>query len=120
MKAKDLKLGSICYRPDSENIKSLKVKSLVLDSDGLIQIKFYGESYYGDGHKVKPDAEAIILEKDWMLHIYFSLDAAQTRQRRIRDQRIADAKEALEKAAQHYADTYAKYHDAPASEPCEV
>lgn len=120
MKAKDLKLGSICYRPDTDTIKSLKVKSLLLDSDGNIDIKFYGESYYGDGHKVKPDAEAIILEKDWMLHIYFSLDAAKTRQRRIRDQKIADAKAALEKAAQHYADTYAKYHDAPASEPSAV
>lgn len=120
MKAKDLKLGSICYRPDTDTIKQLKVVRLGFDTDGDILITFHNDSMYDKGRKVKPDAEAIIMEHEWMLHIYFSLDAAQTRQRRIRDQKIADAKAALEKAAQHYADTYAKYHDAPASEPSAV
>lgn len=117
MKAKDLKLGDICYRPDIDTIKCLKVVRLGFDTDGDILIKFHNDSMYDKGQKVKPDAEAIIMKQEWMLHIYFSLEAAKTRQRRIREKKIEDAKEALERAAEHYAKTLAQYKDAPASEP---
>lgn len=120
MKAKDLKLGDICYRPDTDTIKSLKVVRLGFDTDGDILITFHNDSMYDKGRKVKPDAEAIIMEHEWMLHIYFSLEAAKTRQRRIREKKIDDAKEALERAAENYAKTLAQYKDAPASEPSTV
>ena len=120
MKAKDLKLGDICYRPGTATIKSLKVVRLGFDPDGDIRITFHDDSLYDKGRKVQPDAEAIIMEHEWMPNIYFSLEAAKTRQRRMREKKIDDAKKALEKAAQRYAYTYAKYHDAPASEPSTV
>lgn len=119
MKAKDLKLGDICYLPNSDKIKSLKVTRLEY-KEGDIVIWFNNMSYYSDSYRVKQDAEAIVMEKEWMIPIYFSLEAAQTRQRRMREKKIDDAKKALKKAAQHYAYAYAKYHDAPASEPSTV
>jgi hypothetical protein len=120
MKAKDLKLGDIAYRPDTDIIKSLKVVGLGIDTDGDVLIRFKYESCYDKGHKVKPDAEAIMMEHEWMLHIYFSLDAAQTRQRRLRDKKIEESKRALEKAAENYAKTLAQYKDTPLSTPEDV
>lgn len=53
MKAKDLKLGDICYRPDTDTIKSLKVVRLGFDTDGDILITFHNDSMYDKGAKGK-------------------------------------------------------------------
>lgn len=116
MKAKDLKIGSPIYRADRDKITTLRVIGLkrVLDD---IRISFNGY----ESEKVVPmEASAIIPERDYESRLYFSVADAQKRQARLREQQIQYAKEALVKAAQYYAETYAKYHDAPLSEPIVV
>ena len=103
MKAKDLKIGSQIYCPDSERIVTLRVIGLKRKGDDVV-ISLSGI----ESDKIVP-----------MERLYFSVADAQKRQTRIREQRIEDAKRALEKAAHAYATTYAKYHDIQPTEPIE-
>ncbi|MGN1155690.1 MAG: hypothetical protein ACI4TK_05900 [Agathobacter sp.] len=72
MKAKDLKLGSICYRAYNDMITSLKVVKLGLNADGDILINFHNDSRYTEAKAVNPEAEAIIFEESRVEPIYLS------------------------------------------------
>ena len=116
MKAKDLKIGSPIYCPDSERIVTLRVIGLKRKGDD-VEISLSG---YESDKIVPMEANAIILgDSICNRRLYFSVADAQKRQTRIREQRIEDAKRALEKAAHAYAITYAKYHDIQPTEPIE-
>lgn len=117
MKAKDLKLGDLIYRPSLDKIEALKVVGVKLSALGDEVTITYKGKYGNEDKVVKLEAEAIILPKPYTAHIYFDVAAAQTRQLRLREAHIACYREALEKAAKQYAEELAKYKDAPLSEP---
>lgn len=115
MKAKDLKIGSPIYCPDSEKIDTFRVIGLKRKGNDVVISLNKCED------KIVPmEANAIILgDSIYNRRLYFSVADAKKRQTRIREQRIEDAKSALEKAAHAYAITYAKYHDIQPTEPIE-
>lgn len=115
MKAKELKLGDPIYRVETDKIKIVRVIGLKMVA-GDVRISLSG---YYDEKTVRPDAEAIIPEKDYEVRHYFDLESAQLRQLRLRNDEIEAQKAALEKAAQRYAETIAKYQNVPPTDPIE-
>ena len=116
MKAKDLKIGDPVYRAETDKIKVARVIGLNMVAGG---IKISLSGYYDD-KIVKPDAEAIIPENPASVRYYFDLRGAQIRQLRLRYDKIEAGRANLEKAAQLYAETLAKYKDVPPTEPVPV
>lgn len=115
MKAKDLKLGDPVYRADTNRIQILRVTGLKMVA-GNVHIAL---NMYITERAVKPDAEAIIPENPAHIRYYFDLKSAQLRQLRLRNDEIEARQANLEKAAQLYAETLAKYKDVPPTEPVE-
>lgn len=115
MKAKNLVLGSPVYRAETDKITIVRVIALKMIL-GNVRISLSG---YSSDKDVPPDAEAIIPQNDYEVRYYFDLKSAQVRQLRLRWDAIEARKKNLENAAQLYAETYAKYHNVPPSEPVE-